>query len=94
MTGPLLEIRDLAVDFLADEGVVQAVRGVSFNVEPGRTVALVGEEIDRQIADLEQRAGHGANSSSAVHSRAPGCAASTPSRRSRNAQPASSMARW
>ena len=43
MTGPLLEIRDLAVDFLADEGVVQAVRGVSFNVEQGRTVALVGE---------------------------------------------------
>ena len=43
MTGPLLEIRDLAVDFLADEGVVQAVRGVSFNVEQGQTVALVGE---------------------------------------------------
>jgi peptide/nickel transport system ATP-binding protein len=43
VTGPLLEIRDLAVDFLADEGVVQAVRGVSFNVEQGRTVALVGE---------------------------------------------------
>ena len=43
MTGPLLEIRDLAVDFLADEGVVQAVRGVSFAVERGQTVALVGE---------------------------------------------------
>ena len=43
MTGPLLEIRDLAVDFLADEGVVQAVRGVSFTVETGQTVALVGE---------------------------------------------------
>jgi peptide/nickel transport system ATP-binding protein len=43
MTGPLLEIRDLAVDFLADEGVVQAVRGVSFIVEQGKTVALVGE---------------------------------------------------
>jgi peptide/nickel transport system ATP-binding protein len=43
MTGPLLEIRDLAVDFLADEGVVQAVRGVSFTVEKRQTVALVGE---------------------------------------------------
>src|SRR4029450_3057302 len=43
MTGPLLEIRDLAVDFLADEGIVQAVRGVSFSVEQGKTVALVGE---------------------------------------------------
>ena len=43
MTAPLLEVRDLAVDFLADEGVVQAVRGVSFTVETGQTVALVGE---------------------------------------------------
>jgi peptide/nickel transport system ATP-binding protein len=43
MSGPLLEIQDLAVDFLADEGVVQAVRGVSFTVDQGQTVALVGE---------------------------------------------------
>ena len=43
MSGPLLEVRDLAVEFLADEGVIEAVRGVSFNVEPGQTVALVGE---------------------------------------------------
>ena len=43
MSGPLLEVHDLAVDFLADEGVIQAVRGVSFSVERGQTVALVGE---------------------------------------------------
>ena len=43
MSGPLLEIEDLAVDFMADEGVVQAVRGVSFTVATGQTVALVGE---------------------------------------------------
>jgi peptide/nickel transport system ATP-binding protein len=43
VSAPLLQIEDLAVDFLADEGLVQAVRGVSFNVEPGQTVALVGE---------------------------------------------------
>jgi peptide/nickel transport system ATP-binding protein len=43
MKGPLLEVRDLAVDFLADEGVIQAVRGVSFTIERGQTVALVGE---------------------------------------------------
>ena len=52
MTGPLLEIRDLAVDFLADEGVVQAVRGVSFTVETGQTVALVGRERLGQDGDL------------------------------------------
>jgi peptide/nickel transport system ATP-binding protein len=40
---PLLEVEDLAVDFLAAEGVVEAVRGVSFAVETGQTVALVGE---------------------------------------------------
>jgi peptide/nickel transport system ATP-binding protein len=43
VSDPLLEIQDLAVDFLADEGVVQAVRGVSFTVAAGQTVALVGE---------------------------------------------------
>ena len=43
MSGPLLEVQDLAVDFLTDEGVIQAVRGVSFTVERGQTVALVGE---------------------------------------------------
>jgi peptide/nickel transport system ATP-binding protein len=43
VSGPLLEVQDLAVDFMADEGVVQAVRGVSFTVAAGQTVALVGE---------------------------------------------------
>jgi peptide/nickel transport system ATP-binding protein len=43
MTGPLLQIEDLAVDFMADEGLVQAVRGVSFDIPAGKTVALVGE---------------------------------------------------
>ncbi len=43
MKGPLLEVRDLAVDFLADEGVIQAVRGVSVTIGRGQTVALVGE---------------------------------------------------
>ena len=43
MSGPLLEVQNLAVDFMADEGVVQAVRGVSFAVAAGQTVALVGE---------------------------------------------------
>jgi peptide/nickel transport system ATP-binding protein len=43
VSGPLLEVQDLAVDFMADEGVVQAGRGVSFTVAAGQTVALVGE---------------------------------------------------
>ncbi|MEJ5230887.1 MAG: ABC transporter ATP-binding protein [Geminicoccaceae bacterium] len=39
----LLAVRDLAVAFRADEGTVEAVRGASFDVPAGRTVALVGE---------------------------------------------------
>jgi microcin C transport system ATP-binding protein len=40
---PLLQIRDLTVDFRTGGGVVHAVRGVSFDIEKGQTVALVGE---------------------------------------------------
>jgi oligopeptide/dipeptide ABC transporter ATP-binding protein len=40
---PLLAVRDLTVDFPTHDGVVQAVRGVSFDLEPGRVLAVVGE---------------------------------------------------
>jgi peptide/nickel transport system ATP-binding protein len=41
---PLLEVRDLVVDFRVDEATtLRAVRGVSFEVAANRTVALVGE---------------------------------------------------
>ncbi len=40
---PLLEIDDLRVEFAIHNGSLQAVRGVSFDIPPGRTVALVGE---------------------------------------------------
>ncbi len=39
----LLEVRDLAVSFGTADGVVEAVRGVSFSVERGRTLGIVGE---------------------------------------------------
>ena len=38
-----LEVKDLRVTFPTAAGDVQAVRGISFRLQPGRTLALVGE---------------------------------------------------
>jgi oligopeptide/dipeptide ABC transporter ATP-binding protein len=39
----LLDVRDLTVSFATADGVVQAVRGVSFGLDRGRTLGIVGE---------------------------------------------------
>jgi peptide/nickel transport system ATP-binding protein len=43
MTGPLLEIEDLAIAYKVGDHHQQVVHGVSFSVKPGEVVALVGE---------------------------------------------------
>src|SRR4051794_21222776 len=40
---PLLEVRNLRVSFATADGIVAAVQNISFSIQRGRTLALVGE---------------------------------------------------
>jgi oligopeptide/dipeptide ABC transporter ATP-binding protein len=39
----LLEVKDLHVSFTTEDGIVKAVRGVTFQVDRGKTLGIVGE---------------------------------------------------
>jgi oligopeptide/dipeptide ABC transporter ATP-binding protein len=43
MAEPVLQVRNLHTHFFADEGVVRAVDGASFDLYTGRTLGIVGE---------------------------------------------------
>ena len=43
MAEHILEVKNLHTSFHTDAGVVQAVRGVSFYVEKGESLGIVGE---------------------------------------------------
>jgi oligopeptide/dipeptide ABC transporter ATP-binding protein len=43
MADPLLEVSDLRVRFRSRGSVVHAVQGIDFTVEPGQTLAIIGE---------------------------------------------------
>lgn len=43
LSTPLLKVENLQVEFATYGGIVQAVRGIDFQVESGKTLAIVGE---------------------------------------------------
>ena len=43
MSEPLVEVKDLKVEFTVRDGVIQAVDGATFTINRGRTLGLIGE---------------------------------------------------
>ncbi|GAA4195418.1 ABC transporter ATP-binding protein [Microbacterium oryzae] len=78
MSAPLLSIRDLAVQYRTGHGPVDAVRGVSFDVQAGQVTALVGESgsgkttVAQSVIGLLASNGHVAGGSILLNERASG----------------------
>lgn len=43
MSKPLLQVRDLCIDFVLEDRTIEAVKGASFELGAGETLAIVGE---------------------------------------------------
>lgn len=40
---PILQVRDLKIDFSADQGILPVLRGLSYSLPKGRVLGVVGE---------------------------------------------------
>ena len=59
----LLEVKDLHTSFFTDAGEVRAVNGVSFNLERGKVLGIVGESAheEKPQGSLGQGCGNAAS---------------------------------
>lgn len=63
MAAPLLEVKDLKKYFKTPSGTLHAVDGVSFSIEEGKTLGVVGESgcgkstLGRTILHLQESTG-------------------------------------
>ena len=52
MSEKLLEVKNLKTYFYTDDGVVKSVDGVSFSVEKGKTLGIVGNPAAEKVLHL------------------------------------------
>ena len=55
MADNILEVRDLKKYFKTPRGQLHAVDGVSFSIERGKTLGVVGEYIGKIYGEVKQR---------------------------------------